>query len=106
MKQAMWFWQIFFISPLMAMKTNRADPSLSDLMEKNTIDEIEDMAYLPNPGTNSNDPEAVHGIGRLAANMEFLMLKVAELDARQHVGLLGSGSGFGCWRCANSKACP
>ncbi|CAE7222600.1 unnamed protein product, partial [Symbiodinium sp. CCMP2456] len=78
MKQAMWFWQIFFISPFMAMKTNRSNPS--DITVKSTFEDLKDLADMPNLGANSIDATAMHGIGRLAANIEFLMNKVAKLD--------------------------
>ncbi|CAE7654636.1 unnamed protein product [Symbiodinium sp. CCMP2592] len=49
-------------------------------MVNNTLEDLQEMADMPNPGTNSNDAEANLGIGRLAANIEFLLLKVAELE--------------------------
>ncbi|CAE7779426.1 unnamed protein product [Symbiodinium microadriaticum] len=84
MKQAMWFWQIFFISPLMAMKTNRSNPSdISDIMVKSTFEDLKDLADMPNLGANSNDAIAMHSIGRLAANMEFLMNKETVVELQQ-----------------------
>lgn len=75
----MLFWRMWFIiSPLMAMKLDKSNPT--DVMVNNTFEDLEEMADMPNPGTNSNDAEANLGIGRLAANMEFLLLKVAELE--------------------------
>ncbi|CAE7256975.1 unnamed protein product [Symbiodinium sp. CCMP2592] len=65
MKQAMLFWRILFISPLMAMKTNKSNSSSA--VVKSTFEELKDA-------------EATHDIGRLVANMEFLMHKVGELE--------------------------
>ena len=83
----------------MAMKTNRSNPSdISDIMVKSTFEDLKDLADMPNLGANSNDAIAMHSIGRLAANMEFLMNKVAKLDAwKQTLGLPGLGSKDGVW---------
>ena len=98
----MLFWRMWFIiSPLMAMKLDKSNPT--DVMVNNTFEDLEEMADMPNPGTNSNDAEANLGIGRLAANMEFLLLKVAELDTWQTWGLLSLGSVVEVWV---AWACP
>ena len=96
MKQATLLGLIFLTSPLVAMKTTRKGAQLDVHQEANATGlnmtqvlremvraDIEDAAQVTNPKVEGAGAETAQGMERLAANLEFLKLKVAQLDACQ-----------------------
>ena len=100
MKQTMFLVFAVAVLPLAAVKTNKdlpfdvlegADPKangtqvLEKIVENNLLHDMKEASQVPDMekngtnGTNTtNSSEA--GLGRLASNLEFLLLKVAQLD--------------------------
>ena len=101
MKQTMWL-RLFFtaaLCPVAAMKAGSLSgrskdaggpspaPAVTNENEKIVIDNIqhdlEEAKDIPEPESDAKEAEGL-GLGSLAKNLEFLMLKVAQLDLRWH----------------------